>query len=91
MSDIIMSDIIMSDIIMSNIVMSDIVIDIISDIRIYVDRPKYEIVSSSPLDIRMILGLLMKLYREWAVVFVSGGASHKHKSWAVNRYIFLYR
>ena len=58
---------------MSDIIMSDIVIDIISDIRIYVDRPKYEIVSISPLDIRMILGLLMKLYREWAVVFVSRG------------------
>ena len=72
--------------------MSDIVIDIISDIRIYVDCPKYETVSSASLDIRMILGRPMTLYREWAVVFVSrGGGSHKHKSWAVNRYIFIYR
>ena len=34
---------------MPDIIMSDIVIDIISDVTIYVDRPKYEIASTSPL------------------------------------------
>ena len=38
-----MSDIIMSDIIMSDIIVSDIVIDIIPDIRIYMDRLKYDL------------------------------------------------
>ena len=66
--------------------MSDIVIDIISDIRIYVDRQKKEIISTSTLDIGMTLSLPMTLYRDWAVVLVpKGGGSHKHKSWVVNR------
>ena len=54
------------------------------------DCPNYVIVSTSPLDIRMTLSLPMAIYREWAVVFVSrGGGAHKHKFWAVNRYIHI--
>ena len=67
-------------------IMLDVVIDLISDIIMYMDRPKYEFLSSSPMDIRMTLGHPKTLYRDWAIS--RGGGTHKHKSWPVNRYIY---
>ena len=57
-------DIRVSDLTMSDIIMPDIIIDMMSDITIYpYSAIKYEIVSTSPLDIRMTVPL-MTLYRE---------------------------
>ena len=62
----------MSDIIMSDIVIGYKNIPVFSE-RIWADRSKNGVASTSLLDIRMTLSLPITLYREWAVVFVSRG------------------